>query len=1376
MRKTLLQNPLKDNSQPDHGNEMKDNKNLNESEPINLSKILVFYVNGVEIRDNEVEPEWSLLYYLRNKLGLTGTKLGCAEGGCGACTVMISRYNRVKKQLIHFSINACLMPVCAVHGLAITTVEGIGSTRTKLHPIQERIAKAHGSQCGFCTPGMVMSMYALLRTMPKPKMEDLKIAFDGNLCRCTGYRPIIEGFKTFTEEWKQSHLLQENGNLSNGEEICSMGENCCKKVFTSEETELFDSVKLRPYDPSQEPIFPPQLMISSKLDEEYLIFKGKNVTWYRPNHLKELLTLKKYYPDAKIVVGNTEVGVEMKYRNCRYSRLIQPTNVREMCEILENDDALQIGANVTLSEVEDLLKHQIKIKGESKTRIFSSILNMLHRFAGKQIRNVASMGGNVMTSSPISDFNPIFMAAGVTLNLASLNSGFRIVQMDQNFMIGYRRNKVLPDEVVVSIIIPFSHSNQYFIAYKQSRRRDDDIAIVNMALNVTFKPESDVVEKAKLAFGGMGPTTLMARTTCQAMIGEKWNYELLERVYNHLVEEYPLSSDVPGGMVLFRRSLTLSLFFKAFVFISKNLIENFQKNSLKGVFVPEEWKSVPDEFQSKEPSSSQYFQVLPQNKSSWDLIGKPIVHNSAFKQATGEALYCDDVPKFKDELYLSLVLSSNAHANILSIDASEALSLDGVVAFLDSKDVGEDKNLYELILCDEPVFASKTVPCHGRPIGAVIAVDQITSQRAAEMVKVEYESLPSIITIEDAIVHDSFFPGFPIHIVSGNPDEEFKKVEHVITGEVRTGGQEHFYLETHATIAIPRDGDEMEVFCSTQNPADVQKLIAKLLDLPSNKITVRVQRLGGGFGGKDTRPAMIALPVALAAHKLRKPVRCMLDRSEDMMITGSRHPFLHKYKIGFDKNGLIKVVQVDMFINGGCTLDMSGPILMQGMFHFENSYRIPNCRVTGYVCKTNLPSNVAFRGFGRPQGMFLAENMIRNVAEFLNRDVKDLMELNFYKEGDITHYNQILNHCTLDRCWKQCLHSSEYEKREAQIRIFNKANRYKKRGLAIVSSKHGISFGEQFLNQGGALVNVYLDGSVLITHGGVEMGQGLHTKMIQVASRVLNLNPNKISISETSTDKVPNASTTGSSVSSDIYGMAVLNACNKIMKRIQPVIEENKEGSWKDWIQKAYLKRIQLSATGFYQTPDIGYSLETNSGILFNYFTYGVACTEVEIDCLTGDHQVLRTDIVMDLGESLNPAIDIGQIEGAFIQGYGLFVLEELVYSSTGALLSRGPGTYKIPGFSDIPQVFNVSLLKGAPNPRAIYSSKAVGEPPLFLASSAFFAIKEAIKSARENSNVFAKYRFDAPATAAQIRMACVDELTSKIENNDGKKAWNIVP
>ena len=1343
------------------------------------SNTLVFYVNGVEVTESVIEPEWTLLYYLRNKLGLCGTKIGCAEGGCGACTVMISRYDHAKRKIIHYAANSCLTPVCAVHGLAVTTVEGIGSIKTKLHPVQERIAKAHGSQCGFCTPGIVMSMYALLRTMPKPRIEDLEIAFQGNLCRCTGYRAIIEGYKTFTEEWEQMQRLQiSKGSLDNEERVCAMGDECCKKVLTSEPTELFNSKTFCPYDPTQEPIFPPKLQISSNLNEEYLIIKGKNITWYRPNNLKELLTLKNSYPHAKIVVGNTEVGIEMKFRNILYPVLIQPTKVKEMCQITETREYMQIGASVTLVEMEEAFKQQIKTKPQFKTRIISSILRMLHWFAGKQIRNTAAAGGNIMTGSPISDLNPIFMAAKVELNLCSLTSGYRTVKMDENFFVGYRRNIVAPDEILVSINIPFSLKNQYFVAYKQAKRRDDDIAIINMALNVFFEPDLHVKE-AHIAFGGTAATTSLAKKTCQAMIGKKWNTTILENIYDNLLEEFSIPGNAPGGMILYRRSLTLSLLFKGFVFITKHLYKNSENQKLEtekdpDFQIPKEWNSIPDGFDYKIPSSSQYYQLVPKDQKSTDLIGRPIVHMSALKQATGEALYCDDYPKIQGELYLAFVLSTESHAKILKIDASKALEMEGVVAFYDANDV--ENNTTGPIFHDEEVFYNKKITSQGQVIGIVIAIDQLIAQRAAKMVKVDYEVLPLIISIEDAIIQKSFFPGFPIQLINGDPDKAFKEVDHILTGEARMGGQEHFYLETNACIAIPKDEDEMQLICSTQNPSEIQKGVAELLKIPMNKITVQTKRLGGGFGGKESRAAIVALPVALAAYKLRKPVRVMLDRDEDMVMSGTRHPCLHKYKVGFNKDGKIKVLEIEIYMNGGYSMDLSRGVLERAMFHCENSYKIPNVKIKGYLCKTNLASNTAFRGFGGPQGMFAAENIIWDIADALARDPVEISEINLYKEGDFTHYNQCLTNCTLDRCWQECLHSSDFKKRQAEVHLYNKEHRYKKRGIAILPTKFGIAFTVKFLNQGGALVHVYIDGSVLITHGGVEMGQGLHTKMIQVASRVFKISQDKIHISETSTDKVPNASATAASASSDLNGMAVLTACTEIMKRLEPIIEKNPEGKWEDWIKTAYLERISLSATGFYKTPDIGYCFETNSGNPFNYFTYGAACSVVEIDCLTGDHQVLRTDIVMDLGQSMNPAIDIGQVEGAFVQGYGLYTIEELIYSSTGRLMSRGPGAYKIPGFSDIPQEFNVSLLKGASNIRAVYSSKAVGEPPLFLACSIFFAIKDAIKAARKDMNINSNFQLDAPATVAKIRMACVDELIMKIGEGDGKKAWNVVP
>ncbi|XP_026315872.1 xanthine dehydrogenase isoform X3 [Hyposmocoma kahamanoa] len=1328
------------------------------------------------------DPEWTLLWYLRKKLRLTGTKLGCAEGGCGACTVMVSKYNRKEKEVVHLAVNACLAPVCAMHGLAVTTVEGIGSTKTKLHPVQERIAKAHGSQCGFCTPGIVMSMYALLRTCKNIKYSDMEIAFQGNLCRCTGYRAIIEGYKTFLEGWEASRVTNGSNGIQNANGVCAMGKDCCKNKTNEEEDNsearyIFDRSSFLPYDSSQEPIFPPELKLSSVYDEQYLIFKGKNTIWHRPTGIDRILELKEQHPDARIVIGNTEVGVEVKFKQCVYPVIIMPNCIPEMNNIIETNTGLIVGASVTLNELDNTFRKHIDTLPQYKSRTLKTIIEMLNWFAGKQIRNVAAIGGNIMTGSPISDLNPILMTLKVKLNLLSRKDGRRSVLMDESFFTGYRRNVVKPDEILLSVEIPFTARYQYVKAYKQAKRREDDIAVVTAAINVEFKENTNVIENINLAFGGMAPVTKLATKTGQVLRGKKWNEQMLEKAFEVMLEELPLSPSAPGGNTQFRRALTMSLFMKSYLAIAKEMSKDYIHEEL----IKPYHSSGADQFHGTMPKSSQYFELVGDKQIPSDAVGRPLTHRSAYKQATGEAIYCDDMPTAEGELYLAFVLSTKAHAKLLSVDPQQALEEPGVVAFYSAKDLTREQNTIGPIVHDEELFASEKVISQGQTIGVIVANDQATAQAAARKVKIEYEEIqPIIVTIEDAIKHNSFYSQYPKTIRRGDVNTVFEdKSNVVIEGECRMGGQEHFYLETHASFAIPKkEDDEMEIFCSSQHPSEIAKLVSHILRVSMNRIVARVKRIGGGFGGKESRGILVALPVALAAHKLNRPVRCMLDRDEDMQMTGTRHPFLIKYKVAATKEGKIMGAVVNMYSNGGYSIDLSGPVVERAMFHFENSYYIPHCEVTGHICRTNLPSNTAFRGFGGPQGMFGAENMIRDIAQALNKSAEEIAKLNLYQEHLTTHYGQVLTHCTLQKCWDECVEKSNLAQRKIDIENFNKEHRWRKRGISIVPTKFGIAFTEKLLNQAGALVIVYVDGSVLLSHGGTEMGQGLHTKMIQVASRVLGIDVSKIHVTETATDKVPNTSATAASAGSDLNGMAVLEACQTLVKRLQPFKEANPNGTWEQWVSAAFVNRVSLSATGFHATPDIGYDFKNNSGKPFNYFTYGVAVTEVEIDCLSGDHQVLRSDIVMDLGESINPAIDIGQIEGAFVQGYGLFTIEELIYSPTGTLYSRGPGAYKIPGFGDIPIVFNVSLLKGAPNPRAVYSSKAVGEPPLFLASSAFFAIKEAIRAARADAGVSQEFRLEAPATSARIRMACEDHITKKLDQPDPNSfvAWNVVP
>ncbi|XP_017779111.1 PREDICTED: xanthine dehydrogenase-like [Nicrophorus vespilloides] len=1317
---------------------------------------LVFFVNGKKVVEDNIDPSWTLLQYLRTKLRLCGTKLGCAEGGCGACTVMVSKYHRAEDKVRHIPVNACLAPVCSMHGLAVTTVEGIGSVKTKLHPVQERIAKSHGSQCGFCTPGIVMSMYTLLRNMPKPSMEDLEVTFQGNLCRCTGYRPIIEAYKTFTEDWEKMRASK----LTNGNG-CGMGKDCC--MLKDRKVELYSESEFVPYHESQEPIFPPELKLKDQWDKQSLHFKSKEISWFRPTNLMDLLKLKSKFPKAKIVVGNTEIGIETKFKHLTYPVLIQPSQITEL-EVLDiTDEGLKVGAAVTLEALNECLKEQMKILPEWKTRVFKALVETLHYFGGKQTRSVACVGGNIITASPISDLNPIFMVAKIELELQSVD-GSRRVLMDQNFFTGYRKTILNEDEILIGILLPFSEEYQYIHAHKQSRRRDDDIAIVNAAINVKFDEDSKKLKDISMAFGGLAPTTKLI-TNFSEVLGMEWLEDVLDKVYEVIMRELVLDSEAPGGMIAYRRALPLSFFLKTFIALKKEL--NMHEVDSRDL-------SAFKKLSFQTPKSSQVFQLVPEDQKDIDLVGRPINHVAAEMQATGEAIYFDDIPKIENEAYMAYVYSTKAFANIISIDASEALAMDGVVGFISAKDIKIGCNKFGPVVQDEEVFITKQVTCQYQMLGAIVANDQQIAQKAARKVAVDYEELhPVIVSIEDAIKHNSFYDK-ERKIECGDVDGVFETTRNIIKSNCRTGYQEHFYLETHGCLVVPKEVDDLEIYTSSQHHAEITDLVSRILNIPQNRIVTKIKRIGGGFGGKQSRGVPIAVTAAIAANKFRRPIRIMLDRDEDMASTGGRHPFFTKYKVAFNDYGKILAIDAELYANAGCSLDLSLEVMERAVLHIENAYKIENLRVIGKICRTNLPSNTAFRGFGAPQAMLAAETMIRNISEFVGKDPVDIAMKNLYREGDKTHYNQDMINCNLTRCLEQCVDSSNYHERKLSVQKFNKENRWKKRGISVVCTKYGVGFGVPFLEQAGALVNVYTDGSVLLTHSGVEMGQGLNTKMIQVASRVLKIPADMIYISEVSTDKVPNSSPSAASVGSDLNGVAVKKACEEIRMRLKPIINKNPKGEWKEWIKDAYFNRISLSATGYHYTPEITYDWDTNTGTPYNYFTYGVACTEVEVDCLTGDHQLLRTDIVMDLGASLNPAIDIGQIEGAFMQGYGLFTLEEMVYSPSGTVLSKGPGSYKIPGFGDIPIEFNVSLLEGVGNPKAVYSSKAVGEPPLFLASSALFAIREAMKSARLGQYMPPYFRLHAPATAEKIRMLCDDHITERIKKCEN--TWNVIP
>ena len=1135
------------------------------------------------------------------------------------------------------------------------------------------------------------------------------------------------------------------------------------------------------YNPDTQLIFPPML---TKHEFKPLAFGNKRKRWYRPVTLNQLLEIKSAYPSAKIIAGSTETQIEIKFKAMNYSASVYVGDIAELRQYSFKDDHVEIGGNVVLTDLEDICLEALDHYGPIKGQPFRAIHKQIQYFAGRQIRNVGTPAGNLATASPISDLNPAFCASNTLLIARSLDKETHIPMSE--FFRGYRTTALPPDAIIASLRIPIVREKGEFLrAYKQAKRKDDDIAIVNAALRVSLN-DDHVVESVDLVYGGMAPTTIPAKQAMSYLNGKKWTDPAsLEGTMNAMERDFDLRFGVPGGMATYRKSLAFGFFYRFYheVLSELHITEAEVDDDVRG----EIERAIS--WGKKDHDATQDYQQR--------ILGKANPHLAALKQCTGEAQYTDDIPVQKNELYGTIVMSTKPHAKILSVDPSPAMDLPGVFEWVDHHDLPNPKaNWWGAPNLDETFFAVDEVFTAGQPIGMILADSAKHAEAGARAVKVVYEDLPAIFTIEEAIAKESYFPHYR-YINKGDVEGAFKNADHVFSGVTRMGGQEHFYLETQACVVVPKPEDgEMEVYSSTQNPTETfvplplfktrftnrcrQSYVAQVTGVQVNKIVAKVKRLGGGFGGKETRSIQLAGICAIAANKVKRPVRCMLNRDEDISMSGQRHPFLAQWKVAVNKDGKLQALDADVFNNAGWSQDLSAAVGDRALSHIDGCYLIPNVHVRGRLAKTNTVSNTAFRGFGGPQGMFIAESFMEEVADHLGMPVERLREINLYQPNEITHFNQSLEDWHVPLMYQQVLEEADYTKRRAAVEEFNVKHKWNKRGLAIVPTKFGISFTAIWLNQAGALVHIYHDGSVLVAHGGTEMGQGLHTKMTMVAAQCLGVPLADVFISETATNTVANTSSTAASASSDLNGYAVLNACEQLNQRLAPYREKlGEQASMKELAHAAYFDRVNLSANGFYKTPDIGYVWGPNTGQMFYYFTQGVTAAEVEIDTLTGDWTCLRADIKMDVGRSINPSIDYGQIEGAFVQGQGLFTTEEsLWHRASGQIFTKGPGTYKIPGFRDIPQEFNVSLLKGVEweNLRTIQRSRGVGEPPLFMGSSVFFAIRDALRAARKQYGVDDVLSLQSPATPERIRVSCVDPIIKRayVEPKEGEKSFFI--
>jgi xanthine dehydrogenase/oxidase len=990
-----------------------------------------------------------------------------------------------------------------------------------LHPIQQRLAEAHGSQCGFCTPGIVMALYAQLRANPNATPHELEESMDGNLCRCTGYRPIIDAVRSLSNN--KGGLEAPSGQAEAVPNPAAGGGGCCqgsggscpcketlpKGVQTASSEEKVngaDSLEMEMRSKGRsEPIFPPALM---QYASRSLKVTRDGFSWYQPTTLPELLALKNQFPQARLVAGNTEVGIETKFKNMKYTEIVCPSHVPELLVTsVEKNVGVTIGASVTVNGlrafINSLTDRVTEIEGAGWTgmlRGLNAINDQITWFASNQIRNVAAIGGNIVTASPIGDLNPMLISQQAVATLVS-TTGSRQVPLSE-FFLGYRKVDLQPTEILQSVFVPFTQELEFCVPLKQARRREDDISIVTGCVRVKLTPDTAqgcwVVEDFGYALGGMAPTPISAKAVNAAAKGKKWDFKLLsDHLYDAIKEELSLPAGVPGGQSEYRTTLVASFLFRSFLAITGELtacidakpsgalppaptVEGSELSGAEGFVTKEKPSSRGQQnyyvsegaIQTAQEKDGLHSEPAGEQKQSRPPVGQPVMHKSALMQVTGEAMYTNDTALPRNALHAMLVMSTKPHAKLLGVDISEAEKCEGFHSYLDHKSV-TGHNQIGAVFKDEEVFAVDTVRYVGMVIGVILADTHDNAVAASKAVKVSYEDLPAAVSIEEAIAAKSFYP--EVHeIRTGDVEAAANNADFVVEGTSSVGQQEHFYLETNATVALPTEHGHLEIIASTQNLSKTQAEVAAVTGLPMGQVVCKAKRLGGGFGGKEERSIFITVTAALAAHLTGRAVSILIERDVDMSITGQRHSFQFDYKAGCNKDGKLVFLDAMLYSNAGWSLDLSQAVMDRALFHSDNCYHWPAQRVRGTLCKTNQPSHTAFRGFGGPQGMMLTEFVMKHLAAKSGIHIDELRTRNWYKDGIRTHFGQVMEGFHVPRIFDSMQDNCDIAQRKKNIEAFNAVNKWKKRGLCQLPTKFGINFTAKFLNQGGALVHVYV--------------------------------------------------------------------------------------------------------------------------------------------------------------------------------------------------------------------------------------------------------------------------------------------------------------
>lgn len=1228
--------------------------------------------------------------FIREHAGLSGTKFMCLEGGCGVCVCVAKATDPVTGQERTWAVNSCLtlLSVCADH--EITTIEGLGDKRKGYHPLQKTLAKLNGTQCGYCSPGIIMNMHGLLESKGnKITMEEVENSFGGNICRCTGYRPILDAMKSFAMDTNITvpagcHDIED---LTKGGKCPKTGQSCnggCKR-------------------PKREPV----------------VFDDDS-QWHWPKSLEDLYAVLAKVGSQKymLVGGNTGHGV---YRRSPDIKIyIDVNDVPELRSVSKNDKSLVLGGNVSLTAAMEAFEKYGSDSG------FGYLKQLWHHFdliANVPVRNTGTLAGNLMMKHAHPDFpSDIFLtfeALDAKVEVGG-KAGEKLSMTIAEFLKSDMSKKVL-----LSFTLPAYPEDRFlFGSYKIMPRAQNAHAYVNGAFLVDLDPKTKNIASSRICFGGISPGFVHAKSVENYLVGKNlFNKAQLPQLFTSLEKELQPDAVLPDPSPEYRKLLACGLLYK---FILKHSPE-----------VKPEFKSGGEELKRAVSSGQQTFDTQVKNYP----VTQPVEKVEAIVQCSGEATYMNDLPPQPNQVFAALVHATKVGATIVEIDPSDAMKIPGVLAFYSAKDIPGKNSIVDKdfgFVDEEEIFCAGEVKYHGQPLGVIVALDSPTANRAASAVKVMYSKTEKVVlpTMQDVFAAKDL--SRVVSIVK-SPIEEIKRPKDAnmtVSGEFDIGLQYHFTMEPHTTVALPFE-DGLQIWSATQWMDMTQFAIAKMLQMKIKDVQLKVRRLGGGYGGKISRGNFVACAAALACSKLNRPIR-LIQTIESMMTSlGKRWAVHMEFEAHVTSKGKILTARNTFFEDAGWSVNES-PVDGHSTLCSRNCYDLPEAiyKIDGNAVTTDAPSHTWCRAPGSVEGIAMIENMIEHIAFETQRDPMD-----------VRLENIPAGHKMLELIEK-FLKTSEYRQRKAEIDDFNTKNRWRKRGLGLCIMEYPIFY---FGNYPATVAIYHGDGTVVVSHGGIEMGQGMNTKVAQVAAYTLGVPLDMVKIEASDTLNGANSMVTGGAVGSESLCYAVRKSCDILNERLRPVREAMKDPKWFDVIQEAHKKVINLIASDYYKAGDMK-----------PYTICGLSLTEIEIDILTGNHILRRVDLLEDTGQSLNPSIDIGQIEGAFVMGLGYWLTEQLVYDRiTGELLTNRTWNYKPPGAKDIPVDFRIDLLQKSENPAGFMRSKATGEPAVCLSVSAIFAVQHAIQSARKDAGLKREWvRLGAPTTPETIVLACGSEAS----------------